>query len=144
MSEQNKAVVRAWFEESDRRKELPLELCAPGFIAHYAGPQTLSLEQFQPHLATFYTAFPDLTQTVDELVAEGEQVGFRVVSRGTHEGDFNGYPGTGARIEVIQIGIARVADGKIAEIWNNPDRLALMEQIGLIPSQPAGQAKATR
>jgi predicted ester cyclase len=133
MLEQNKAVVRAWFAESDRRKALPLDLCAPGFTAHYPGNPVLELDSFQPHLATFYAAFPDLTQTVVNMVAEGNQVAFRVVSRGTHSGDFRGIPPTGERISVVQIGIARLVDGKIAEIWCNPDRMGMMQQLGLIP-----------
>jgi predicted ester cyclase len=138
MSEQNKAVVRAWFEESDRRKGLPLDLCAREFTAHYPGNPVHNLDTFQPHLASFYTAFPDLTQTVEDMVAEDDQVAFRVVSRGTHRGDFIGLAPTGERISVAQIGIARLVDGRIAEIWCNPDRMGMMQQLGLIPPpQPA-------
>jgi predicted ester cyclase len=133
MSEQNKSVVRAWFAESDRRKTLATELCAPDFTAHYPGNPVLDLDAFQPHLGSFYAAFPDLTQTVEDMVAEGDQVAFRVVSRGTHSGDFRGIPPTGERISVVQIGIARLENGKIAQIWCNPDRMGMMQQLGLIP-----------
>jgi steroid delta-isomerase-like uncharacterized protein len=133
MSEQNKEIVRAWFEESDRHKTLATERCAADFTAHYPGSPVLDLDAFQPHLESFYTAFPDLTQTVEDMVAESDQVAFRVVSRGTHSGDFRGVPPTGERISVVQIGIARLEDGKIAEIWCNPDRMGMMQQLGLIP-----------
>ena len=137
MSENNKAVVRAWFEESDRQKTLPIEYCAPEFAAYYPGNPTLDLAAFQPHLESFYRAFPDLTQTVEEVISEDDRVGFRVTSRGTHTGDFNGMPPSGERISVVQVGIARVVNGKIVEIWNNPDRLGLMQQIGVLPPPQA-------
>jgi predicted ester cyclase len=142
MSEENKALVRAWFEESDRRKALPIELCTPDFVGHYPGNPSIGLEAFQPHLASFYRSFPDLTQSIEHMVAEGDRVGFRVVSRGTHAGDFRGIPPTGAKISVVQIGIARVVDGKLAEIWNNPDQLGMLQQLGVIPSPEQSKGPA--
>jgi predicted ester cyclase len=143
MVEENKAVVRAWFEETDRKKSLPIDLCAPEFAAHYPGNPTLNAEVFKPHLESFYRAFPDMTQQIEQLLAEEDLVGFRVTTHGTHTGDFNGVPPTGERIAVSQIGIARVADGKVAEIWNNPDRLGLMHQLGIVPPpQSAPQESA--
>jgi len=38
-------------------------------------------------LITLYrTAFPDLTATVEDVIAEGDKVAYRLTFRGTHQG----------------------------------------------------------
>ncbi len=41
---------------------------------------------------------------------------------------------TGNRVTFTGISIARLADGKIEEIWENYDALGMMQQLGAIPS----------
>jgi predicted ester cyclase len=71
------------------------------------------------------------------ILAEGDRVAFRATSRATHTKDFAGITATGTQIEVGQIGIARVADGMMAEVWNSTDRLGMMQQLGALPAPPA-------
>ena len=40
-------------------------------------------------------AFPDLVETIDDLVAEGDRVALRLTLRGTHGGPFRGVEATG-------------------------------------------------
>ncbi|MBM3263525.1 MAG: ester cyclase [candidate division Zixibacteria bacterium] len=47
-----------------------------------------------------------------------------------------GIPPTGKPINVWLIVISRFVDGKIAEEWELPDALSMMQQIGLIPARP--------
>ena len=44
MSEENKRVVRRYFEELDRRKGTPVELCADRFMFYVAGFPPMDLE----------------------------------------------------------------------------------------------------
>ena len=135
--EQNKALVRRMFEETDRREKADSEMFAPGFTAHIAGNPPMIYEAFEQYLGMFYAAFSDLTHTFEDMLVEGDTVAFRAVARATHTGDFMGSPATGKQISVVQIGIARVANGKVAELWNSPDQMGLMQQLGLVPSPQA-------
>jgi predicted ester cyclase len=40
-------------------------------------------------------AFPDLEITIDDQIAESDQVCFRATTRGTHQGEIFGIPATG-------------------------------------------------
>lgn len=64
---------------------------------------------------SFLTAFPDVSQTVENIVAEGNMVAMRITSRGTHEGELGGVEPTGTEIEVQQMFFVRIEDGLIIE-----------------------------
>jgi predicted ester cyclase len=42
----------------------------------------------------FSSSFPDATATVDDLLADGDKVPYRITLRGTHKGEFMGIPAT--------------------------------------------------
>ena len=69
------------------------------------------------------------------MIAEKDMVAFRGIVRATHTATFMGTEASGKQIVVPVIGMAQIAQGKIAEWWNSPDRLSWMQQIGAIPSQ---------
>ena len=60
----------------------------------------LSLEGQKQRLAGFRAAFPDIKLTLEDVFAEDDRVVFRSTMRGTHEGEFQGIPPTGARVTV--------------------------------------------
>lgn len=132
--EENKVLIRRSFEESDRRKTYPAELCAPGFTAHPPGSPPVDLEAWQKYVAMYYAAFSDLNVTIEQVVAEGDRVAVRVMARGTHTGELLGIPASGKQISVVNHAFARTSEGKIAEWWPSPDTIGLMRQIGAIPS----------
>lgn len=66
------------------------------------------------------------------MIAEGNVVSFRAVVRARHSAEFLGTSASGKEIVVPVIGMARIADGKIAEWWNSPDRLSWMQQVGSV------------
>ena len=82
----------------------------------------------------FVGAFPDLRMDVRDVIAEGDLAAWRVVMTGTHQGDFNGIPATGRRIEMDVINMGRMRDGKAAEHWAPLDRLQILEQLGVAPA----------
>src|SRR5262249_24306758 len=82
--------------------------------------------------STFFTAFPDIEATMDDLVVAGERVVGRFTYRGTHRGPFFGVPPTGRPIEVRSIDIWRVADGEFVEHWDELHLLELFQQLGVI------------
>jgi predicted ester cyclase len=77
------------------------------------------------------------------MVAEGDRVVVRYTLRGTHEGTTRmGVAPTGKEVTASIIGILKLADGKIVEMWTNVDFLGLMQQMGAIPA-PGQQQAAT-
>jgi len=87
--------------------------------------------QIKDLIRVFYTAFPDLTHTPEEVLSVGDRIVLRTTNRATHSGgDFQGIVPTGARISFGQIAIYRMVDGKISNIWEEADLLALMQQLG--------------
>jgi predicted ester cyclase len=82
----------------------------------------------------FYQAIPDARAEVLDVVAEGDKVVLVDRFGGTHRGEFFGRPGTGDRIEWIAIHIYTIRDGKVLEDAVMTDALAMMQQLGLVPS----------
>ena len=81
-------------------------------------------------------AFPDLRMVVEDVIASGDKAVARVRVTGTHKGPFMGMPATGRRIEMQLIDITRFGDdGRAKEHWGLADELAMMRQLGAIPSE---------
>ncbi len=138
-TEENKAVSRRYFELLDGRKGDMLsfadELLDPGMLSHFPGAAEPNDLPTQSGLGgVFWGAFPDLTHTVDFMVAEGECVSIRLTLNGTHAGEFMGVPASGNPLTLTANGIQRVVDGKITEQWVEFDSMSLMAQIGAMPS----------
>jgi predicted ester cyclase len=58
---------------------------------------------------------------------------YRWTFHGTLQGDFFGIPATGKGVTITGMGISRIENGKIVELWSNFDQLGLMQQLGVIP-----------
>jgi predicted ester cyclase len=132
--EENKALVRSFLEKANREKRTPVELCALGFIAHIGGIPAMDQRAFQQYQETYFASFSDSNITIEDMVAEGDKVAFRGVVRAINTAEFMGTPASGEQIEVPVIGMAQLAEDKIAEWWNSPDRLSWMQQIGALPA----------
>jgi steroid delta-isomerase-like uncharacterized protein len=78
----------------------------------------------------FRAAFPDIRLEVEALLAEGDLVVARWTISGTHTGAWGDVAPTGRKIRFTGVNFFRLADGKIAEIWNVRDDLGLREQVG--------------
>ena len=90
--------------------------------------------------AGFFTALPDLTATMEDLVVSGDRVVGRFVYRGTHLGEFMRIPASGQPVEMRSIDIWRVADGMFVEHWDELNTLQVFQQMGLIPQLASGSA----
>jgi predicted ester cyclase len=92
-----------------------------------------TLEFFRILLA----AFPDWRMTVEDLIAGGDKTVARVQVTGTHKGEFMGVPATGTHVDVQLIDIMRFdGAGLVCEHWGVADMLALMQQLGVVPTGP--------
>lgn len=78
----------------------------------------------------FLEAFPDLKHTVEDMLADGDQIAVRFSARGTHMGNWLEFAPTGKPIHYTGVTWARMANGKITEHDTWWDRARVMEQIG--------------
>ena len=93
--------------------------------------------------AAFFTALPDLSATMEDLVMSGDRVVGRFVYRGTHAGELMGIPASGKPVEMRSIDIWRAEDGMFAEHWDELNLLEMFTQMGALPplgGGPAGSA----
>ncbi|HKR12387.1 MAG TPA: ester cyclase [Pyrinomonadaceae bacterium] len=138
MSEENKQLVRRWFEEvwNKGRGELIEEMFDEYGIAHglSADPSQpiRGPKDYRPFYEVFRQAFPNITIVIEDMVAEGDKVVARCSVRGKHEGDFMGRSATQSPIEFTGITIVRIDKGKIVEAWNSFDFVTMYKQIGAV------------
>lgn len=109
------------------------EVVAEGFIEHQQGmPQ--DREGLKNVIRSLRLAFPDLSYTVIQMLADGDKVWGHFRAHGTNEGSFMGQDLTGKTMDIDVIDIARFEDGKLVEHWGVPDRFGALLQLGLMPS----------
>lgn len=139
MVEENKAVVRRWFEEVWNKGNIDVihEILAPGAVVHNLPTDTdagrTAAEQFIPLVQKFRGAMPDLHISVDDLLGEEDKIVARCTVRGTHQGDALGFAPTGIAVDFTGISIVRLRDGQFVEGWNNFDFMAMFQQLGVLP-----------
>jgi predicted ester cyclase len=83
----------------------------------------------------FRAAIPDLHVAIEDQYAAGSTVTTRWIASRTHEGTLIGVPATHRRVEVSGISIDRFdEEGRFAEGWGSWDGIALLRQVGALPS----------
>ncbi|HEV8714651.1 MAG TPA: ester cyclase [Candidatus Binatia bacterium] len=137
--EDNKALVRRWFEEVLNKKDLAAigNFIAPTYVGHAPGaPDVKGPDGFRQRLTALHAAFPDLTETIEDMIAEGDKVVVRNTLRGTHRGEIMGMAPTGKPVTWTTMGILRIVNGKFEEGWIMSD---LGQQLRLLSAR--GQSK---
>jgi steroid delta-isomerase-like uncharacterized protein len=132
----NISLIKRWYREvwRDGKNETIYELLAPNaLLTGQTGSQEEihGPEEFVAFAEKIRSAFPDTDIVVEDAFAVDDKVVARWSATMTHKGDGFGVPATGKRVKITGMSIARIVDGKIVEGWDNWDRLALLEQIGV-------------
>ncbi|MFK5284152.1 ester cyclase, partial [Lacticaseibacillus paracasei] len=60
--------------------------------------------------------FPDVRTTIEDMLADGDQVVERVTARATHRGTFQGVAPTGREVTWTETHVYRLENGRIAEL----------------------------
>jgi steroid delta-isomerase-like uncharacterized protein len=135
MSEENKALARRSWETVDNPDAID-EVYAPDVVWHVPDQDIQGIEEAKQFIGMYQTAFPDMSATVEDVIAEGEKVVTRWTIRGTHQGEIEEFgPPTGRQVEAQGLTLHRIEGGKIVEEWNSWDNLSFMQQLGLVPDQ---------
>jgi predicted ester cyclase len=89
------------------------------------------------HIEFFQTAFPGYLINIDEMTAEGNRVMILARMKGTHLGNLGGIPPTHKTVDFPFAIRYEIEDNKIVSHWMLSDQMALMEQLGVVPSAQA-------
>lgn len=130
----NKQLILRFYDElwNEGNLDVADELVAADYVRHDLRPgEAPSGPEGQKDVARrFRAAFPDIRLEVEAIVAEGDLVVARWTISGTHSGRWGDVAPTGRNVQFTGVNFFRIADGKIAEIWNVRDDLGLREQLG--------------
>ena len=131
-AETNKALVGRLLERvrGGWTPDVIEEFFAPGY-RRYLNPTTppLTREGQRDRANRLSTAFPDGFAMLEDMLAEGDRVAYRLTIRGTHRAVFQGIPPTGRRVIVSFTAIVRIEDGKLVEEWGGLDLFDLRQQL---------------
>ena len=134
-TDQNKQVVQAFVEECWNQGNLnkasdyltdQVRFHDPAFPHLNAGIQNI-----KNHIETCRKAFPDLRITVDDSIAERNEVVHHWKASGTHRGSFLGMQPTQRKVTIDGTSIYRLEGPKIAEAHANWNLASMMEQLGV-------------
>ncbi len=136
MIDDNKALVRRYYEEVLNGRDLSVvaELFAPAFVSYTPSGRSVDLAEYVRAIGVSHAALPNLHVTIEDQFAEGDRVVTRWSATGTHRGPFAGIAPTGKAITVTAMHIHRIADGKLAEHWEQFDLYGLLRQLGALPA----------
>lgn len=133
MSKKEKIATVKTFEDAWVRGDTSVipGLTANDFVFHATGAGVdLDREAIAQSFLRWKAGFPDLSQSIEDTVADGDKVAIRTVLAGTQKD-------TGKRIRYPRFAIYLVKNNKITEAWNLDDRMTFLQQLGVLPSEPA-------
>ena len=135
----NRAIALRYAEEgwgtNPQWQQVWDELLADNVVQHFASePQPIiGLAANKQFNAELFQGFPDITQTIDHIVAEGNKVAYTATLQGTHQGPFMGVSPTGKAIRISEsFNLLRIDGDKIVELWYQLNLLRVMQEIGAI------------
>ena len=126
-----------YFDEVWNRGEVDAldQLLAPDYRNHSSsipnprpGPEDL-----KPIVRAMRSGIPDLHYEILDLVASPRKAAIYTRMTGTHAGELFGMTPSGKRIDVRQMQIEWVRDGRIWQHWRVTDELGMLRQVGVVP-----------
>ena len=121
MSDQNKQLVRRYYDEVLNGRELDA-------VGDFFADERM-VDGVRRGCFSYFTAFPDLHISVDEVIAEGDSVFVRSTMTGTHDGEYKGLPATGRHVAAESAEVYRVAEGRFVGYWCLTNVAGLMRQL---------------
>ena len=130
-TDQNIVVVKKYHEIWSTGKVGELdEIISPEFQSHFIGGfQYKGIEGAKNSVLETKKAFPDWTENIIEIIAQGDKVVTRYRSTGTHMDNWDGIEGTGNKVEIEEMSVYHLKNGKIIEQWGFWDEIELKKQM---------------
>lgn len=136
-AEENRAVIHRFLEELFNQRDMDAidRYIADDYVDHVIPPGLPpTRDGFRQFIGSFLEALPDFRYTIEDVVADENQVAVRLTAQGTQQGEFQGIPPTGKRATWGEMHIGRMRGGKIVEHWGQIDNLGMLQQLGVIPT----------
>ncbi len=134
---ENKEIVRRYVEEVwTKRNPEALEEFYPSYdLVEQEGPaeQVLpSLDDAIEYVRQVQAAFPDLSVTIEDMIAEEDRIAVRTSWRGTYAGEpIGGIDPTNETVTLSGNVIWRIVKGKVVRIWGTQDNE--IYELGVMP-----------
>ena len=109
------------------------EMTAEGWTFGVNQLDPYGADTFPEAVSMYRKAFPDMKNTIEEQVVEGDVVVTRGTTRGTHQGPLDEIPATGKKVAVPWVIFTRFKNGRIVEDWEIFDEHGFFKQLGIIP-----------
>lgn len=103
-------------------------------FSHPANPGLTGGAAKTPFIRAYHQAFPDLTVTIEDLVATEEAVVLRYSATGTDLGGFAGRAPSGRTATTWAVSFLRFHGEQVVSEWVGADYLGLFEHLGVLPS----------
>jgi steroid delta-isomerase-like uncharacterized protein len=117
---------------------LAADHAADGVVVSPTGGVLEGRAEIERIYRVWFSAFPDLSLTVEDLIVDDERAALLCRVAGTHLGEFFGTAATGRHIEVAGAMIFRFENGLIAHERRVLDFTGLLLQVGVLRAKPAG------
>ncbi len=131
MSQENKSLVRLYYEKAMTDLAGIEDIVAPTFVDHHFPPD---MPQGPEGVRKFFTEFitgifSDMRIEIDFLLAEADKVDCHFTVYANHTGDGAGIEPKGNPIRLPAISTFQIADGKLAEAWEIYDSGSMIQQM---------------
>lgn len=110
------------------------EVMSPDVVYHFnsAAEPITGLAANKAFNVSLFEGFPDIHQTMEDILAEDDKVVYRTTIEGTHTGEFLGAAPTGKSVKVNDFTMLQIVDSKIVKWWYECNLLEVMQQLGLV------------
>lgn len=135
MLEDNKKLIQRYYSQMWNLWDFSLadEILSETFAFRGSiGIATQGRNGFKEYMKTIRAAFPDFSNTIEDLIAEANKVVAVLTYTGTHHGTIFGVAPTGKRIQYAGTAIFQIEGDQVVSGWVLADRLELLLQLGFI------------
>ena len=131
MANDYRILATRWFEDNwNRRRDGVIdELLAPEAVGHMERGDVHGRDEFRAARAALLGAFPDLRLTIEDTLADGNQVVVRWRVAGTHRGDHFGFAASQRAVNFRGITWLRFDGDELVEGWDAWNHGALMQAL---------------
>ncbi len=114
------------------------EIFSSDCIRHDCGlPEDVKgLDGMKQYFESMRSAFPDINISVDDIIYQDDKIVWWWTLAGTNSGALQGLPPTNNEMQLTGVSIAKVADGKMIEVWDYYNQASMFQQLGFSVSPP--------
>lgn len=131
-AEHNEALAEQYIEAYNARDRTALEeILADPFIVL---GEEYELGMYLDLIESYWGAFPDITLEPKQIIGGENNTTVRMTFSATGSGEFLGHNIDGKEVNVSEIYLFGVSNGKLSELWYNWDELGFWTQLGVLES----------